>query len=302
MITAQPLLSSRGRERRMMAHGRVTTRPNTRRWQVPSPLLFRQRTLSPANSAGDARWRRRICLPGLARPPRISMRCVIAWRSSPARVARSEPLLFRRSRLRAPRSLASHGLQPPQPGSGAPVTYEVADVGNEGSVETLIAKVMRDHGALDVVVNTVGGFAAGQPVTDLPLDTWERMLSLNSRTAFLVSKHAGRMMAQQRRGRIINVASRSAYSGRKNAAAYAVSKRAVITLTEAQAEEMRGLGVTVNAIVPSIIDTPANRTGMPSADASRWPTPDQIARVTLFLASDDAALISGAAIPVYGDA
>jgi NAD(P)-dependent dehydrogenase (short-subunit alcohol dehydrogenase family) len=192
--------------------------------------------------------------------------------------------------------------EPPQPSSGARINYEVADVGNESSVAMLIAKVVRDHGSLDIVVNTVGGFAAGQPVTDLPLDTWEGMWSLNTRTAFLVSKYAGRVMAERHAGRIINVASRSAYSGRKNAAAYAVSKRAVITLTEAQAEEMRGLGVTVNAIAPSIIDTLANRAGMPSTDTSRWPTPEQVARVVLFLASDDAALISGATIPVYGDA
>ncbi|HEY7094675.1 MAG TPA: SDR family NAD(P)-dependent oxidoreductase [Ktedonobacterales bacterium] len=190
----------------------------------------------------------------------------------------------------------------PQTASDAGITYTVADVSDEVAVEALIARVVREFGTLDIVVNTVGGFAAGQPVTDLSLDTWEGMLSLNARTAFLVSKHAGRVMAERRTGRIINVASRSAYSGRKNAAAYAVSKRAVITLTEAQAEEMRGSGATVNAIVPSIIDTPANRAGMPAADTSRWPTPEQVARVVLFLASDDAALISGAAIPVYGDA
>ena len=184
----------------------------------------------------------------------------------------------------------------------AGITYEVADVSDETAVEALIARVMRHYGTLDIVVNTVGGFAAGQPVIDMSLDTWEGMLSLNARTAFLVSKHAGRAMLQQRSGRIINVASRSAYSGRKNAAAYAVAKRAVITLTEAQAEETRGSGVTVNAIVPSIIDTPANRASMPSADTSRWPAPAQLARVVLFLASDDAALISGAAIPVYGAA
>jgi NAD(P)-dependent dehydrogenase (short-subunit alcohol dehydrogenase family) len=189
-----------------------------------------------------------------------------------------------------------------QTGSDAGITYEVADVSDEAAVEALIAKVVRDYETLDIVVNTVGGFAAGQPVTDLSLDTWDGMLSLNARTAFLVSKHAGRVMAERRTGRIINVSSRSAYSGRKNAAAYAVSKRAIITLTEAQAEEMRGSGVTVNAIVPSIIDTPANRAGMPTVDTSRWPTPEQVARVVLFLASDDAALISGAAIPVYGDA
>jgi NAD(P)-dependent dehydrogenase (short-subunit alcohol dehydrogenase family) len=190
----------------------------------------------------------------------------------------------------------------PQTDSSADVTYEVADVRDEVAVDALIAKVVREFGTLDIVVNTVGGFAAGQPVTTLSLDTWEGMLSLNARSAFLVSKHAGRVMAERRTGRIINVASRSAYSGGKNAAAYAVSKRAIITLTEAQAEEMRGSGVTVNAIVPSIIDTPANRAGMPTADTTRWPTPKEVARVVLFLASDDAALISGAAIPVYGDA
>jgi NAD(P)-dependent dehydrogenase (short-subunit alcohol dehydrogenase family) len=189
-----------------------------------------------------------------------------------------------------------------QTASDAGITFEVADVSDEAAVEALIARVVRDYATLDIVVNTVGGFAAGQPVIDLSLDTWEGMLSLNARTTFLVSKYAGRVMAERRAGRIINVASRSAYSGRKNAAAYAVSKRAVITLTEAQAEEMRGSGVTVNAIAPSIIDTPANRVGMPKADTSRWPTPEQVARVALFLASDDAALISGATIPVYGDA
>jgi NAD(P)-dependent dehydrogenase (short-subunit alcohol dehydrogenase family) len=191
---------------------------------------------------------------------------------------------------------------PPEREKSERISYEIADVGDEGAVEALVSGVVRGHGALDIVVNTVGGFAAGQAVTDLSLETWEGMLDLNARTAFLVSKHAGRVMAERRSGRIINVSSRSAYSGRKNAAAYAVSKRAVITLTEAQAEEMRGLGVTVNAIVPSIIDTPANRAGMPTADTKRWPTPEQVARVALFLASDDAALISGAAIPVYGDA
>jgi NAD(P)-dependent dehydrogenase (short-subunit alcohol dehydrogenase family) len=188
------------------------------------------------------------------------------------------------------------------PENASRLAYEVADVGNEASVEGLIAKVVSGYGKLDIVVNTVGGFTAGQAVTELPLETWERMLDLNARTAFLVSKHAGRVMARQHSGRIISVASRSAFSGRKNAAAYAVSKRAVITLTEAQAEELRGANVTVNVIVPSIIDTPANRAGTPPPDTSRWPTPAQVARVVLFLASDDAELISGAAIPVHGAA
>jgi NAD(P)-dependent dehydrogenase (short-subunit alcohol dehydrogenase family) len=128
------------------------------------------------------------------------------------------------------------------------------------------------------------------------------MFALNLRPTFLFSKYAARAMAEQNWGRIIHVSSRAARSGRKNAAAYATAKNAVITLTEAQAEELRDAGVTVNAILPSIIDTPANRAAMPTADTNRWPTAEQIARVALFLASDDAGLINGASIPVYGRA
>ena len=105
-----------------------------------------------------------------------------------------------------------------------------------------------------------------------------------------------------RLGRIIHVSSRAAVSGRRNAAAYAVAKNAVLTLVEAQAEELRDTNITVNAVLPSIIDTPANRAAMSKADWSRWPRAEDIARVLLFLASDDAQLISGASIPVYGHA
>jgi NAD(P)-dependent dehydrogenase (short-subunit alcohol dehydrogenase family) len=128
------------------------------------------------------------------------------------------------------------------------------------------------------------------------------MFTLNLRPTFLFSRYAARAMVEQSWGRIINLSSRAARTGRKNAGAYATAKNAVITLTEAQADELRDAGVTVNAILPSIIDTPANRAAMPAADTSRWPAPDQIARVVLFLASDDAGLISGASIPVYGRA
>src|SRR5262249_48657613 len=148
----------------------------------------------------------------------------------------------------------------------------------------------------------VGGFAAGQAIADLPYPRWQQMLDLNLRSTFLVSKYAVRPMIEQGSGRIINLSSRSAFRGKANAAAYAVAKSAVITLTEAQAEELQQTGVTVNALVPSVIDTPANRRGMPNASFDRWPKPEQIARVLLFLASDDSALINGAAIPVYGRA
>jgi NAD(P)-dependent dehydrogenase (short-subunit alcohol dehydrogenase family) len=181
-------------------------------------------------------------------------------------------------------------------------TLVAADALDETGVAQIVANVLARHGRLDVLVNGIGGYYAGDPVTATPLDAWQRMLTLNLRPTFLFSKHAAPEMSARRWGRIVNVSSRAAYSGRKNAAAYATAKTGVITLTEALAEELRDSGVTVNAIVPSIIDTPTNRSAMPTADTSRWPTPEQVARVVLFLASDDAELVSGAAIPVYGRA
>jgi NAD(P)-dependent dehydrogenase (short-subunit alcohol dehydrogenase family) len=191
------------------------------------------------------------------------------------------------------RQAASRGWQ---------IGYLPVDVTDEGSVAALMAEVVARSGRLDVLVNLVGGFAAGHPVTALELSVWRQMQDLNVLTALLTSKHAARVMQRQGSGRILNISSRAALSGRKNAAAYAVAKAAIITLTETQAEELRDAGVTVNCILPSIIDTPANRADMPKADTSRWPKPEEVARVLLFLASDDAQLISGAAIPVYGRA
>ena len=181
-------------------------------------------------------------------------------------------------------------------------TLLAADALDEASVARVVNEVQTRHGRLDILVNAIGGYHGGEPVTAMALDAWEHMLDLNLRPTFLFSKYAGRLMASRNWGRIINVSSRAARAGRKNAAAYATAKNGVITLTEAQADELRDAGVTVNAILPSIIDTLANRAAMPSADTSRWPTPDQITRVVLFLASDDAELISGASIPVYGRA
>jgi len=187
-------------------------------------------------------------------------------------------------------------------GHGWQVAFQPVDVEDESSVAALVADVASREGRIDVLVNLVGGFAAGQPITQLDLATWRDMQDLNVQTAFLTSKHVGRLMERQGDGRILNISARPAVSGRKNVAAYAVAKGAIITLTEAQAEELRDTDVTVNCVLPSIIDTPVNRAALPNADFARWPKAEEIARVLLFLASDDAQLISGAAIPVYGRA
>jgi NAD(P)-dependent dehydrogenase (short-subunit alcohol dehydrogenase family) len=176
------------------------------------------------------------------------------------------------------------------------------NVFEEASVESSVQHVLSQHGHLDVLVNMVGGFAFGQAVHEMDLETWERMLQLNLRSTFLCSKHAARPMIAQQWGRIINVSSRAGVTPGPKAAAYAASKAAVISLTESQAEELKHDFITVNTVLPSIVDTPANRQSMADADFSRWPKGEEIAPVIVFLASEDAKLINGAAIPVYGRA
>jgi NAD(P)-dependent dehydrogenase (short-subunit alcohol dehydrogenase family) len=184
--------------------------------------------------------------------------------------------------------------------ASARLNFVAADARDEPAVSGVVADIVQRANQLDILVNLIGGFAAGQPVTDLEMATFERMLELNLRPTFLLSKYAAREMARHEWGRIVNFSSRAAHSGRRNAAAYAIAKAGVLTLTETQAEETREQRITVNAVLPSIIDTPANRQGMPTANFDRWPKPAEIARVIAFLVSDDAALISGASIPVYG--
>lgn len=187
-------------------------------------------------------------------------------------------------------------------GAGQTHQFLPADVLDEASIAALVDEVTRGQQRLDILINLVGGFTSGQPISELDLATWVRMQDLNLRSAFLVSKHAAQAMIPRRSGRILNISARGALRGRKNAGAYAVAKAGIITLTEVQAEELLEYGITVNCILPSIIDTPANRAAMPNAKHERWPKAEEVARVLLFLASDDAQLISGGAIPVYGQA
>jgi NAD(P)-dependent dehydrogenase (short-subunit alcohol dehydrogenase family) len=184
--------------------------------------------------------------------------------------------------------------------SAARLSAAVADARDEDAVVALVSELERQAGRLDILVNIIGGYAAGQPVTALDAQTLDQMLELNLKATFFFSKHAARAMERNQFGRIINISSRAAVSGRKNAAAYAIAKAAVITLTETQSEEVVQQGVTVNAVLPGIIDTPANRAAMPKTNFDRWPRPEEVARVIAFLASDDAGLISGASVPVYG--
>ena len=175
------------------------------------------------------------------------------------------------------------------------------DVTEEAVVRELVEKILAQHGRLDVLVNTVGGYAGGTKLWELETKAFDQMLALNLRSGYVLSRAAVGAMLKKGRGAIINVASKAAIDHAAGAAAYATSKSAAVALLDSLAADLKGSGIRVNSILPSIIDTEANRKAMPAADFSKWPKPEEIARVILFLCSDDASVIRGAAIPVYGD-
>jgi NAD(P)-dependent dehydrogenase (short-subunit alcohol dehydrogenase family) len=175
------------------------------------------------------------------------------------------------------------------------------DVTDEAAVRQLIEKIVGKYRRLDAMVNAVGGYAGGTKLWELETKVFEQMLALNLRSGYALSRAAVRAMLKEGRGAIVNVASKAAVDHAGGAAAYAASKSAAVALLDSLAEDLKGSGVRVNTILPSIIDTEANRKAMPKADFAKWPKPEDIARVILFLCSDDARVIHGSAIPVYGD-
>lgn len=175
-----------------------------------------------------------------------------------------------------------------------------ADLSDPAGAEEVVQAALAHFGRVDILLNLAGGFGGGKPVSGSPADDLNKMLDLNLRTAYNLSQAAVKPMIAQQWGRIINVASRDALRGRPNYSAYAISKGAVLRLTESMAAEVQNDFITVNAILPGTIDTEANRKNSPDADFSKWVKPTEIAATLLFLASEGAAAINGAAIPLYG--
>jgi NAD(P)-dependent dehydrogenase (short-subunit alcohol dehydrogenase family) len=150
-------------------------------------------------------------------------------------------------------------------------------------------------------IHVAGGFAA-KPFVETSRQDLEAMLRVNLLTCFLCCREAARRMRETGGGAIVNVGSRVSEVPSAGAIAYTISKAAVAAMTRALAEELRPDGIRVNAVLPSVIDTPANRAAMPKADPDRWPKPAEIARTILWLASAESGLVSGALVPVYGSA
>jgi NAD(P)-dependent dehydrogenase (short-subunit alcohol dehydrogenase family) len=177
---------------------------------------------------------------------------------------------------------------------------ERCDVLSPGDLARLVDAVGGD--GVWAFVHLVGGYLDGAPLGRMTADDWDRQFALNARSAAVAFGAVLPGMAARGAGRVVAVGSRAARRPFAGASAYAASKAAVIALVETASEEVRGDGVCVNCVLPSVIDTPANRASQPGADPSRWVSPREIGEVIAFLCSGEASAVTGAAIPVYGRA
>jgi len=168
------------------------------------------------------------------------------------------------------------------------------------SVSDMARRVLAHFRRIDILANIAGGFTMGPPLHETEDRDWDFMMDLNARTVFNCCRALIPPMLAQGSGAIINVSARAARQGQPRMAPYCASKAAVITLTESLAAEQRLNGITVNCILPGTLDTPQNRAAMPDAHHKNWVPPAALADVVLFLASDAARCVTGAAIPVYG--
>jgi len=185
--------------------------------------------------------------------------------------------------------------------SGASLEGARVDVTDEAAVTHMVESTVARYGRLDALVNTVGGYAGGIKLWELDTKIFDQMLALNLRSGYALARAAVRAMLKQGSGAIVNVAAKAAIDHGAGAAAYAASKAAAVAMMDSLAGDLKGTGIRVNSILPSIIDTEANRKAMPTADFSKWPKPEDIARVILYLCSAEATVVHGATIPVYGD-
>lgn len=179
----------------------------------------------------------------------------------------------------------------------------VADALDTTAVNQAITAAVDKFGGIDILAHTIGGFAYGDPVYAMNMQTFEQQLNLNVRPIYtLVGRVVQHMLDQQKPGKVVIVLSRAAVKGSANSSAYTATKAAAQSIMESLALEVRDKGINVNGIMPSIIDTPPNRKDMPKADFSKWVTVDDIANTIYFLSSDSANALHGVSLEVYGRA
>jgi NAD(P)-dependent dehydrogenase (short-subunit alcohol dehydrogenase family) len=174
------------------------------------------------------------------------------------------------------------------------------DISSEKEILKAVPILIRKFAKIDILVNTVGGYLGGKNVTQLGEDEWEAMMNLNLKSAFLISKHVIPIMKSGNGGKIIHVSSKTGLKSDGYDSAYAASKAALIRFVESISLEFREDKISINCILPTTIDTEANRRAMPNADFGKWLSSEDLANVVLFLSSSDSKVINGAAIQTYG--
>lgn len=175
-----------------------------------------------------------------------------------------------------------------------------ADVLVEEQVRQLFARTVEKFGRIDILVNTVGGFVPGKRIAEMNVEDWDLMMSLNLRSTFLCMREALKLMSGQPYGRIISISAMTALKPSAGKSAYAISKAGVNMLTEIAAEEVKGTGITVNAIAPSILLTKANIDAMPGEEIRAWVKPEDLASTICYLCTEDAGAINGTVIRAFG--
>jgi NAD(P)-dependent dehydrogenase (short-subunit alcohol dehydrogenase family) len=182
----------------------------------------------------------------------------------------------------------------------AGTVFRAVELADTEGVRRAVAQVLSGDPRIDVLCNIAGGFGMGPAVHETPPALWQQMLDSNANSVLNMMRAVVPAMLAAGRGRIVNVGAGAAVKAGARAGAYAASKSIVLRLTEAASAELREQGINVNCVLPSIIDTPANRAEMPDADFSRWVAPADLAAVICFLCSDAARAVHGAALPVSG--
>ncbi len=173
------------------------------------------------------------------------------------------------------------------------------DVTDPAAVENAVSDILTDFGRIDVLINLVGAWRPQNSISEITDEDWDGLFDINFKSVLVMSRAVLPHMIERGSGRIINVGAKQGERGAGGNGPYSVAKAGVLALTEVMADETRDFGITVNAVVPSVIDTPGNRAGMPDADFDAWVPPAQIAATMVFLASDEAASISGDRIHVF---
>ncbi|HEX8592387.1 MAG TPA: SDR family NAD(P)-dependent oxidoreductase [Pseudomonas sp.] len=185
-------------------------------------------------------------------------------------------------------------------GTGGDKHFLVVDLTDAAATQDALGNALQVHGAAGVLCNIAGGFAMGSEVHDPDGTVWQQMMELNVATVLNTCRAVVPGMLEAGEGKIINVSAASAISGKGSMGAYCAAKSSVARITESMAQELRERGINVNAVAPSIIDSPANRGAMPDVDPALWVSPQQLAAVFEFLASDASSALNGAVIPVVG--